>query len=80
MPEMDGLETTRRIRALPPPGQSPPWIIALTANAMDGDQQACAAAGMNDYLSKPIKKTELEAALTRARTTLLHRRNDKTPS
>jgi PAS domain S-box-containing protein len=80
MPEMDGLETTRRIRALPPAGQSPPWIIALTANAMDGDQQACAEAGMNDYLSKPIKKTELEAALTRARNTLLHRRNDKTPS
>ncbi|MGD9538490.1 MAG: PAS domain-containing protein [Alphaproteobacteria bacterium] len=58
MPEMDGLEATRRIRALPgPTGQIP--IIAMTANAMKGDDEICYAAGMNDYLPKPINRAQL---------------------
>ena len=65
MPEMDGLEATRRIRALLPAEQGP-WIVALTASAMTGDAERCTAAGMNDYLSKPVRIEELGAALRRA--------------
>jgi len=72
MPEMDGLEATRRLKA-DPAHQTRPWIIALTANAMDGDAEYCRAAGMDDYLSKPIKKEDLAAALERARAALKQR-------
>ncbi len=61
MPEMDGLEATRRIRAGSPSAQ--PRIVAMTANAMQGDREACLAAGMDDYLAKPIRPEELAAAL-----------------
>ena len=62
MPEMDGLETTRWIRN----NQIlQPIIIAMTANAMQGDKEECIAAGMDDYLSKPIKLEELEQLLRR---------------
>ncbi|GAB4296691.1 MAG: hypothetical protein Fur0025_34360 [Oscillatoriaceae cyanobacterium] len=67
MPEMDGLETSRRIRsgedsAL---GRSAVKIIAMTANAMQGDREACLEAGMDDYISKPIRIPELRTALAK---------------
>ena len=55
MPEMDGFEATRLIRELEEPMCSLP-IIAMTANAMQGDKQSCLDAGMSDYLSKPVNK------------------------
>lgn len=65
MPDMDGLEATRRIRAIAP-GDSPPYILALTANAQREDHRACLAAGMQDYLSKPVHTDHLIAAMARA--------------
>ena len=62
MPVLDGLEATRRIRATPGPGSQLP-IVALTANAIEGDQQVCLDAGMSFYLSKPFSKDELERAI-----------------
>ena len=62
MPEMDGLEATRRIRADFPLDRQP-IIIAMTANAMEGDKQECLAAGMNDYISKPILPETIAATL-----------------
>jgi CheY-like chemotaxis protein len=67
MPEMDGLEAARRIRASTPDSALRPFIIALTANAMQGDRELCMEAGMDDYITKPIKLDELGAALGRAR-------------
>ncbi|MEO8251764.1 MAG: GAF domain-containing protein [Chloroflexota bacterium] len=63
MPELDGLEATRRIRARWPDRRL--QIVAMTANAMAGDREACLAAGMDDYISKPIRPAELAAALER---------------
>ncbi len=62
MPEMDGLEATRRIVAHWPDGRRP-RIIAMTANAMQGDRDACLAAGMAGYITKPIRVDELMRAL-----------------
>ena len=67
MPEMDGVEASREIVRLYPERSARPWIIALTANAMQGDREVCLAAGMDDYLTKPMKVTEIATALARAR-------------
>jgi CheY-like chemotaxis protein len=62
MPEMDGIEATRKIRELAEPFRSV-WIIALTANAIAGDRERFLAAGMNDYLTKPMRRADIEARL-----------------
>jgi signal transduction histidine kinase/ActR/RegA family two-component response regulator len=62
MPEMDGLEATRQIADRVDPARRP-WIVAMTANAMDGDREQCLAAGMQGYISKPIRVEELVEAL-----------------
>jgi CheY-like chemotaxis protein/HPt (histidine-containing phosphotransfer) domain-containing protein len=64
MPEMDGLTATRHIRAAPGMNQTVP-ILALTANAFAEDARRCVEAGMNEHLTKPIRKHVLEAALAR---------------
>ena len=64
MPGMDGIEATRTIRAREPPGRRT-VIVALTALAMEGDAERCLAAGMDDYVSKPIAKDALRRCLER---------------
>jgi signal transduction histidine kinase/ActR/RegA family two-component response regulator len=66
MPEMDGLEASRRITAEHPPSQRP-RIVAMTANAMQGDREECLAAGMDDYVTKPIRVEALVEALLQVR-------------
>jgi CheY-like chemotaxis protein len=63
MPELDGLEATRRIRRQWPDRTL--RVVAMTANAMAGDREACLAAGMDDYIAKPIRPAELRSALER---------------
>jgi GAF domain-containing protein/CheY-like chemotaxis protein len=65
MPEMDGLEATRRIVARWPAKQRP-RIVAMTANAMQGDRETCLDAGMDDYITKPIRPDELVRSLQAA--------------
>jgi PAS domain S-box-containing protein len=67
MPGMDGMEATRKLRGMDL-GPARPWIVALTANAMQGDRELCLAAGMDDYIRKPIKLSDLATAMRQART------------
>ncbi len=69
MPEMDGLEAARRIREREA-GREKPWLVALTANAMQSDRDECLAAGMNDHVAKPIGLKQLAAAIDRAEAAL----------
>ncbi len=71
MPEMDGLEAARQICRGAPAGTRP-RIVAMTANAMQGDREQCLAAGMDDYLTKPIRVERLVEALQ-----LTHVREDR---
>jgi CheY-like chemotaxis protein len=64
MPEMDGIEATRQIRSQPGPNADTP-IVALTANVMQSDQDACRDAGMNDFLTKPFSREVLATCLER---------------
>lgn len=66
MPGMSGFETLEKIRALIPDTNSQPWIIALTADVMDGDRERCLNAGMNDYIPKPVRPQTLQLALDNA--------------
>jgi CheY-like chemotaxis protein len=65
MPEMDGLEAAQKIREMERERGAHTPIIALTAYAMKGDRERCLAAGMDDYLAKPVKSKDLKAALER---------------
>ncbi|MCQ8902689.1 MAG: PAS domain S-box protein [Methanothrix sp.] len=63
MPDMDGLEAARRIREMQ--GYEGPCIVAITAYALDGDRERCIAAGMDDYITKPVTMEKLKAAIER---------------
>jgi CheY-like chemotaxis protein len=65
MPELDGMDATKQIIAEHPVGRRP-RIVALTANAFEEDREACLNAGMDDYISKPLKPETLEAVLLRS--------------
>jgi CheY-like chemotaxis protein len=76
MPDMDGYSATQAIRQMeqssdpPCPWKAPMYIIAMTAHAMKGDRENCLAAGMDDYLSKPVGLADLQAALERRKQAL----------
>ena len=63
MPELDGISATRRIRAGESAGRRIP-IVALTANALDNERDACLEAGMDDYLAKPVRREALAEKLS----------------
>jgi CheY-like chemotaxis protein len=82
MPVIDGLETTREIRRRQALGSlhTPIRIIAMTASAMTGDRETCLAAGMDDYLAKPVHPADLRAVLERNLHVFQKSLTDCTPS
>jgi CheY-like chemotaxis protein len=64
MPEMDGFEASKEIRRRLPEDRQPA-IVALTANVLQGDRDACLAAGMDDYITKPVKLADIAASIQR---------------
>jgi HPt (histidine-containing phosphotransfer) domain-containing protein len=64
MPELDGYEATRDLRAIEG-DERHTWIVAMTANSLEGDREKCLNAGMDDYVSKPVKPEMLQAAIRR---------------
>ncbi len=79
MPNMDGIEATRHI-CQKYPEEKRPWIIAMTANAMQGDREKCLNAGMDDYVTKPIHREKLAHALNRCKPTRNKKSQSKTNS
>ncbi|BET65755.1 hypothetical protein ASA1KI_06730 [Opitutales bacterium ASA1] len=79
MPELDGISAVRELR-LSVSGERPPYVVALTANALQSDRDACLAAGMHDFLSKPIRPATLIEALDRADAWLRRVRPSETPA
>ena len=73
MPEMDGLEATRHIRQTIP-REKRPRIVAMTANAMQGDRDRCLEAGMDDYVPKPVHQEDLAAALSKCARIVIDRK------
>lgn len=66
MPELDGYEVTKQIREYEASGgKKPAIVIAITANSMQGDREKCLEAGMDDYISKPLRGEQLEKTLTK---------------
>ncbi|MGM0444741.1 MAG: response regulator, partial [Fibrobacterota bacterium] len=63
MPVLDGYEATERIRRDPPPMNEDIPVIAMTANAMQGDKDRCLRSGMNDYISKPVKPADIRSKI-----------------
>jgi len=78
MPEMDGLETTRQIHARY--SEDRPWILAMTANAMAGDREICLEAGMDDYLTKPIRLDEIDQAVKRFLVAMANKKKKTDPA
>ncbi|OZH53975.1 hypothetical protein AFK68_13975, partial [Hydrocoleum sp. CS-953] len=79
MPNMDGIEATRQI-CQRYPEEKRPWIIAMTANAMQGDREKCLNAGMDDYVTKPIHREKLAQALNRCKPIRNKKSQSKTDS